>query len=216
MSLAVEYLIRTGAIREMLETPCSLFLTGFGSNAKLIVTIDEESQDAYLIRHWDVGESTSSLPYSDAWVVSKSELFSSKKVIVPGFVLPTYDCNPITARHNKRSRPMEADIHDTLYFNHLNSASNQKKRVRWLWRCFFPSQTPKAKVTDVLVFDEMRRMREFRPERYTLWTRWQALFMRNNVPVATELVFKSEYDALLEDSLVNLLTEFTFSRTWAE
>lgn len=210
MSLAIEYLIRTGAIREMFETPCSLFLNGFGSNAKLIVTIDEESQDTHLIRHWHVGESKSSLPYSDAWVVGKSELFSSKKTIVPGFVLPTYDCSPITTQHNKRSRPMEAEIHDTLYYNHLNSVANQKNRVRWLWRCFFPSQNPKAKVTDALISEEIRKIREYRPERYTLWARWQALFMRNNVPVATELVFKSEYEELIKNSLANLLKNHFF------
>ena len=199
MNLGIEYLIRTGAAKEALTFPCTLFLEHSYKNINLVVTISfNKFSNRYIVKHWKISDVSKDeiLPNFNEYSVSKDNLFTDPSIIVHQyrpleFKEDSIKVNKQYSLPDYRAKRQEAEYQ--LYLNnHMNPIANKLNRYFWLWDNFTNAYVPKIndlfpnKRSQLILIEE-----EF-PSYWKRWNKWQDM-MYFETPVATELAFYDEF-----------------------
>lgn len=131
MNLGIEYLVRTGVVRNFLETPCSLFYQNKEGD-KLVVTLHKEDP-GYAMRHWKVFAYGENLPPMEEFYTETP--FDDFRV-PSGFTLLEYREEPVEDHENHWRRPMSISLYKSYCEHFLNSNRHRRIKEVWLWRGF--------------------------------------------------------------------------------
>lgn len=201
MTPAIEYLIRTDLIKELLVIPCSLFLTS--NNKNIVVTIEEEFKNSnfYSIKHWQISScyKEQALPFMEEFKVLKKDIFQHKGIILDKYNLLAYKQESISSYNNGRHAPMSSDLYKYYYENTTNSTFHNKVRINWLWKqfvCIYASHLCKQTNyiltyhSDTGIADEQRKhVCKYMKRQWKFWIMWQKYMLLNS----GELFFYKEY-----------------------
>lgn len=203
MNLGIEYLIRTGAIKEFFSVPCSLCVEHW-QGAKVAIGIEESfGRSSFLVTHWNLEEpdEDSYLPKSEIHHVPKDQIFSNEKVVLNGFSLLPYAEQPIITAYNRYSHPMDDITYREFYRSLLSSKQHQIEREVWLWKSFMKLHVPRP-VLSLFHYEDRDRTRivmleqRIVHERYTkkwgIWRDWRSRMLLTG-KVAPELIFYAAY-----------------------
>lgn len=146
MNLGIEYLARTGLLKEFFTSPCSLFLERSPRSkkklkgTKLVVTISN-GNDYYIVKHWYVSlfKDYEALPAMEEYYVE--DVFSSPNVIVPDYRLFKYK-NKYPSRQNSWRTPMPEDVFKTYHDEYFNSKQHRTACEKWLLETFLKVHIP--------------------------------------------------------------------------
>jgi hypothetical protein len=196
MNLAIEYLVRTGAIRRFFHLPQTLFLQN--QDQRLVVSIDEEVDrpDFYHVIHWDLSAlDETGLPRQQHFSVPKSDLFSSSAIVIPKFYPIVYQEQPLDTSQNEYNHPMSTEAFDSYVKHYLNSRIHQATRSLWLWHSFAELffNRPFAAGGNSLdaAYEHFTVQHEY-PDKWDIWRNWKG-HMLPATTVAGELIFESVY-----------------------
>lgn len=210
MNLGIEYMLRSGAIRNFFETPCSLFVESIdGQNGK-VVSIQEapDRPDSYISRLWHLDRNDISLlPSHDDYFVPKEQLFEHDKVILPHYRPLPYVEQPVMSSRNTYKSPM--DRIDYAYFinNYLYTSKHRTSKTDWLWHVFMMLNMRDLTTEDWSFMDYWERRRRTDHEQSYVRTKYkqhwfQWVMWRNelvmNEQVAPELVFRTAFRKVSE------------------
>lgn len=205
MNLGIEYLVRTGAIRNFFQTPCSLFVEHW-LGGRLAIEIENKSGRSkfYLVTHYHLDELSEDerLPRSENYKVPKSKVFVSSKVVLPGdYILLPYAEQPIDNCHNRYNHPMDERTYNHFIGRYLHSEAHKQHREQWLWKSFVNLHF-KRPILELLayesyhrssiVFMEQSTVQTEEPDKWSIWVMWRKKLLRST-RVASELVFQSAY-----------------------
>jgi hypothetical protein len=205
MNIGIEYFIRTGAIQNFLQVPCSLFIEHW-LGRKLAISLERKSGRSKFYRvihyHLDQLAEDKRLPLGEGHDVLKEEIFESDKVILPGdYVLLPYVEQPVDNRHNRYNHPMDERTYNHFLNRYLHSESHRHMREAWLWRTFVRLHF-RSPLLELFYYERYNRHRimsmeqvvvqKENPDKWTIWVMWRKKFLRST-RVAPELVFQSVY-----------------------
>ncbi len=199
MTPAIEYLIRTDLIKELITIPCSLFLT----NSNIVITIEEEfkSSNYYSVKHWQIYQCSKeqALPFMNEFKVLKSLIFQHDGIILKGHNLLKYKQESISSYNNGRHAPMTSGLYEYYYENTTNSTFHNKTRINWLWDKFIhiyaphlckPSHYINTYNSDASIADKQRNLVcKYMRRQWKFWLMWQKYMLLN----PGELFFYKEY-----------------------
>lgn len=202
MNLGIEYLLRSGAIRSFFQTPCSLFLERAGGRGRLVISI-EEAEDKLAVKHWDFDRMAHDLlPAHARYEIARDEVFTSERVIVPGYQPIPYHEQPLVASWNAHNHPMDFDQFNGCVRNFLNSLKHRAYKADWLWRAFIDSYFMGLLSEEIDEFEGWQRrvvvdrQQTFVRNRYKhywfQWVVWKNELIKDEA-AASELVFSSAY-----------------------
>lgn len=178
MNLALEYLIRSKAIREFLTTPCSLFLQRNGQ--KISITFEKAAvDDDFHLKRWHITDcrSASRLPEYDECVVASQELFDSPFFRLPGWEIMPYHEETVDTSLNSPRESMSDDTYQDFIDRFLYTPLHRYRKADWLWEAF-------AKVASPNDADVRRRHKNLK------WIAWKrAVLLDRDCEAAPELVF---------------------------
>lgn len=195
MNLNLEYLVRSGLIKEFFQTPCSLFLEK-EANKKVVVLA--EKHRTKVAQHWNVFQCASdeALPPMNEYEVDT--FFDNPMVIPRGYRPLEYACQSIPSRLNSWSHPMEQEMYDLCHNSLLNSWAHIVERRDWLWNAFL--EVYEIEVTYyhswhnlnriARTFQEQEQVRQCYPRKWKYWQMWLKHLM-SFTETAPELVFTS-------------------------
>ncbi len=179
MNLAIEYLVRSGTAQNGLTLPCSIYISHYASNERLIITIEKSHiYKDFTVRKWKLKETESLLPpYEEVLLHDYEDLFRSDVTVLPEYKLLDYQEDPYqgSAYVNNEDKIAEhAYITATAYCG--NTTKHKKHRRQWLWERFCEA------------FENVSQSDE-------RWSYWRSYFdiERNQGFIAPELAFKSAY-----------------------
>lgn len=196
MNLAIEYLVRTGAIKGFFQAPQSLFLED--GDRRLVVAIEEESHhpESYHVVHWDMSQLKNNLPQQRHFFVPKAEVFSHRHTAIPHYTLLPYEEESIDTDHNDYNHPMRSEIFEHFTKHFLNSRAHQRTRTIWLWcsftERFFNRSFDVWRRAEIDVSFERHVVQHDYPTLWTVWCRWKDLMLLES-SVAAELLFMPVY-----------------------
>jgi hypothetical protein len=151
MNISLEYLQRTGVLKDIASYPCSLFLTHPYNNNKIVIVVDRRG-DKFILRQWDVFacEADQILPPLKETVVENP---FEAKFIPFGYIL--FDCRTqsIPWRENGVTHPMKQDRY-YAYFDNIcqnNFIRHNEAKDRWLWAAFISIYHPELLVYSMSV-----------------------------------------------------------------
>jgi hypothetical protein len=204
MNLALEYYIRTGEFKHMLEFPYSMFLTCYGSNDKLVITIHScFNSNNVAVKHWKVSDCRPELvlPPFREYEVSRHDLFTSDKTVVPHHSPLWYRADPFRAGRKQNTDPPYAECDEKEYNEActmmLNTRKHQLARTEWLWRAFLNAYNIELKGFISTSSDTQHSiLRQHAPQyahHWNLWSKYLLNFSTKVGQVAGELLFHKEY-----------------------
>lgn len=212
MNLAIEYLVRTKIVQDMLKMPCSLLLDCVSDpNKKLVVTIQNSygKPKELTVKHWLLDQTSKNqvLPPCKEFVVPRNDLYASQFVIVDDFKLLVYDADPYRIHPRQNSDDHYGSIQEKQFndcmANFYNCVPNNKKRINWLWGVFIKAFFPDSAKSDFgsLGFDAQRDLIEgFCTIPWRGWRMWCKHIMLNTPGTAAELAFATAYADKLKDN----------------
>ena len=195
MNLGIEYLIRTGTIRNFLQTPCSLCLETAPHRSKVVVTLDRHPDHHFCIAtRWNLEKLEDAMPVCKEYDVRKSEVFTSN--VLEGTPI-RYKERPIEAYCNHYAHPMDDHTYSYFISNFLNSEYHKSSRMSWLWRAFVKLNfsLPLLELryyerrynSRIMECEQIVVMRNHESE-WDLWCDWERKLLKSG-PVAAELIF---------------------------
>jgi hypothetical protein len=202
MTPALEYLTRTGLIKEWLTPPCSLYLYERITFKKLAVTINEEftRSDFYSVKHWILSECRreQALPPMRECRVPKKEVFDHPAVVVPDHHLIPYFESVIPDRLNSYRASMDRLIYQDFYDKFAASTKHLQYQVNWLWGVFVRIYAPELMIlqgtyelkTDFEIYEEQRDL-VFRYQK-GIWKYWH-MWLDYMLHSPGELIFRKQY-----------------------
>lgn len=207
MNPAVEYLVRSGCIRNVFRMPISLFLFNPDTEVKMVITVKEElpASNYCTVNHWNVTDCQfyQVLPSLCEFRIPKNKLFSHHATVLPGWQLLEYRCEPTPAETNEVGCPIMGEIYDYYFDNFCDSFLHREAKVNWLWAEFIDTYFPE--ICQFVPYIEQKdspdefaeKQRTFimkeHPKVWSFWKKWNKyLLFPEHVP--GELVFASEYD----------------------
>ena len=189
MNLGIEYLIRTGTIKDFLEAPCSLFCRT-EENDKFVITLHEENT-GYVIRHWKVFAAGKNLPPMEEFYTE--DPFEDPRIKPSGSTLLEYQEEPVEDHDNYYNRPMAISLYKSYCEHFLNSNKHQRVKEVWLWRSFTKAANIKFErrvhfymeyLTEAAIVEEKY------PDDWRRWLVWRK-HMLDFQGVPGELIFSS-------------------------
>lgn len=206
MNLGVEYLVRTGAIKNFLEVPCSLFVESHdGQTGKAIHLKEALGRPGlcfYRIWHLDRTDNYTLLPACDETHISIDDVFESDMVVLPGYAPLPYIEQPVKTAKNSYKSPMDDIEYNHFTSNYLRSPRHRQSRLCWLWRQFMKLHLRDEMYEDwderdlwgknLISEREMITIKYAYPRLWTQWASWQNELLIDGT-VAAELVFAPAY-----------------------
>jgi hypothetical protein len=200
MNLGIEYLIRSGELKEIVQLPYSIFLNEAETKTPLVITIHGK-KDYLLVKHWllDKCKEENCVPPFVEYKVHPSELFTSDKIIVPNYDILWYKERSFIAGGKQNTDGILAEKDETEYnnclSNMLNSSLHKQARAKWIFSYFV--LTYHTKHLFYFCDDDISFLiKRFFPERQRQWYLWHRYLLNysNEVgQVASELLFHKEY-----------------------
>lgn len=208
MNLGIEYLIRSGVAKDLLEFPCSLFLEQ--QRNKKVIVIDKPRRlgrsvqnnysailPTYSVKHWDIFlcESKSALPPMDELKVKKIQDISTA-----GFSSLKYFGQPIPANKNSWRHPMSQQVYEEYYNQFTSSFLHMAIKRCWLWAAFMNvyqiidkslSSSLEYLPEHLRMFEEQRCVSKKHPLKWKFWEMWCKHMLVENENIATELAFST-------------------------
>lgn len=193
MNLCLEYLIRSGTIQNLLQMPCSVFLSKFHNSVdKIILLLERISNDSQIsVSRYNLLGDYEVLPSHTTQTVPIEQIF--EHVVLPNYKVLKFEECPIDVNLNLHYRPINETHWEYYLLNFLNNDSHRRSRHRWLWSAFVRWQfgSCSEKITDSIVNEEQVIVRKSYAPKWHLWLIWKATFLEPIVSVASELVFSS-------------------------
>jgi hypothetical protein len=211
MVLALEYVIRTGALRFCLDFPTSIFIEHRRYNDKIVITITKKPNDKYSVKHWFVSRCKGQ--YLPSFVEFEAEdLFNDDRVVLDNYYILRFAPNPYLYGRKQYSDTVYGMVQEGEYKNYINTfyhpENHVKRRMNWLWEAFADANKDSMKSYDnpytypyfgysnVSEFLETQR-KKVQEKSKQLWANWN-LWMKYMIldfpgQVAPELVFQKEY-----------------------
>lgn len=205
MNLAIEFLVRTGAIRRFLEVPCSLFIEKSSEQIHKVIQLKEsvDCTNTYVAKQWHLEECdlSTKLPRFEIFNVPQEEVFFDEKIIVSGFQPIPYIEQSLPTNRNSYNKPMSRLDYNFFSHNFLYSIRHWANKTDWLWEAFARLRIGDQRSIKNLFSYSERRMYIEKEQYYVrhqyreIWSNW--LKWRNELllkeAVAPELVFASAY-----------------------
>ena len=199
MNLAIEYLVRTGAIKNFFQTPSSICLES--GKKKIVVSFGGErlggehvGDSCLCITHWDLSDlDEHNMPKLVRHQVLPEDIFEDENSILPGCKLLKYWDEPIETRRNSYSHPMDSVVFRHYTSHLMNSSLHRRSRRNWLWESF-RERVFDLRRTKRHYGEEQSVVREGYPKEWSLWRNWCRNMLPDPEPeVAGELMFLSSY-----------------------
>lgn len=207
MNLAIEYLIRSGAIKNFFETPCSLFVDrNDGLTGKVVqIKEDPDRPDTYFISkiwHLDLKDGFDMMPHCEPNSVPKDQIFSHEKVILPNHRPIPFAEQPIPSRYNQYNSPIEESDYTYLTGSYLQTIKHRSVKKDWLWRWFMVLKFPHKARKDwhiltqhdkkYVIEEEQEYVKDRNKSAWNCWGMWKTELISNE-KTAPELVFTPSY-----------------------
>ena len=210
MNLGIEYLVRTGTIRNFLQVPCSVFLETEPHRSKVVVTLENHRTHQEFTRHylkvtrWDLNQleddpnnilGKMGLPARQEHQVLESEVFNSD--VLEGNPIH-YKERPIETHCNHYAHPMDENTYDYFLSNYLNSEYHKSSRMTWLWRAFVKLNFSapllelryyERRYSSQIMECEQFIVIEYDQPKWKLWHNWERKLLKSKT-VAAELIFQ--------------------------
>lgn len=207
MNLAIEYMIRSGELRNQVKFPFSFLIKNNDTDEKRIIVIGESfDKKKLIVKHWFLSkcEIDQMLPPVKSFEVNYEDLYTNENVIVSGFDCFYYQDLFNTGRKQHNDEPM-ASIDRNEYvqcFSFIyNSKNNQNARVGRVWLEFVKVYDLKIN-TVVPYFSSTSNtyaqiLKKEYPKHFKKWVMWckYMLDLPNQTDVvAGELLFQKQYN----------------------
>lgn len=220
MNLGMEYLVRSGLVRDFMTFPCSIFVKS--GEDKIAVTINKantghtETCIQYSVKNWFISDCDEGqpIPSMQEEIVRDVDLFHSPSVILEGYSPLYFDCNSLEWKRNRgnNGHPMPDYIYEDYFHKMLSPATHQIKKEAFLWACFTEAYIPSIKFMidddyrDYVPMSHRRTLKKtVHVEQQKLvernfktiwwaWRKWKKFMLFNTVP--GELIFMRDYAAL--------------------
>lgn len=150
MNLGIEYLVRSGLIREFMVCPCSIFVKS--GDDKKVVTINkaniqnDEHSTLYCVRKWFVSDCDEQqpIPSMEESIVRDIDLFISPEVILRGYAPLYFDCSSVEWKRNRgnNGHPMPEYIYENYFHKMFTPIAHSIKREHFLWGNFTSAYIP--------------------------------------------------------------------------
>lgn len=200
MNLALEYLLRNGQARKLLQFPCSLPLNHRETGRELLVTIREPFGGVFLnVQHWDLRKlSFGGLPRFTEYTVDRDDVFADKAIIVPNHDLLKFTENSFVTGGRQQSDNPHCVLQEVEYQSCFNSFLNPHihriSRANWLWRIFYAHHIPGhlswyAPTPDL----ERAIAQQYAKREWGYWKTWRKNLIDFDTSAASELVFCFDY-----------------------
>ena len=198
MNLAIEYLTRTGLIKNFLQMPCSICLES--ADRKMVVVLKEifDRPDFIKVVQWLFADRfVDDWPEKSVFRISTEELFDSEHVVVPFFRPIPYRDEPIPTKYNNYKQPMSSVRLENHVTSMTNSYLHKKKRINWLWSIFRSRYFGlHCGEYDQYRFEEERSYVRQKRSEWSVWEKWRRAMLPEGV-AAGELMFQSAYKSKL-------------------
>jgi hypothetical protein len=222
MNLGIEYLVRSGLVREFMTFPCSIFVKS-ADGVKVAITINKantghtEHCTQYSVRNWFISDCDEKqpIPSMHEEMVQDVDLFHSPSVILKGFSPLYFDCNSVEWKRNRgnNGHPMPDYMYEDYFHKMFSPIGHKVKRETFLWSCFTEAYIPsikhmidddygnsyipssirnKARSTVHLKQQKLVE-RNFRTI-WWAWQKWKKFMLFDSIP--GELIFMRDYSAL--------------------
>jgi hypothetical protein len=200
VNLAIEYLLRTGLIKEFFDEASSIFLVG-PRDYRLAVVI-EKTEYKYILRHWLLSDATPAYalpPMNDC--VSRDP-FADLRRLAPEYSPLYYKEAELPSRY---SSPIDQDKLNSYTEKILCSDEHSESKRRWLWKVFLSIYSPEVQrsitefhfgyyclSTELIVCRQQRVIQYDFPELWQYWLMWEKfILIANRTP--GELIFASSF-----------------------
>ena len=194
MNLGIEYLIRSGVAKDLLEFPCSLFIEK-QRNEKVVVII-AKSRQTYSIKHWNLFlcEPGNALPPMHELEVEKIQDFALNSEFSP----LRYFGQPIPSKRNSWRHPMPKHIYEEYYNKFMSSMTHELIKRCWLWAAFMDAYQISTSLRLEFLPEYLKMLQEQEwvmercPRKWKFWGMWcKHMLAETNNDMATELAFST-------------------------
>lgn len=207
MNLVIEYLQRTGTIREFLKAPMSLLVEDATQSDRVIVSLEENLNcpNSFFIHHWILSQKgeIEFQPKKETFEILKRDVFESSYVILKNYKPIKYIENAIKIDQNSYNSPIDIQDYKRIYTFFLNSKNHKSHKADCLWdsfaRLYFDGllvphkmHLPKKERTFVIE-QEKKYIRMKNRKAWRGWDFWLNEFVSDDV-VAAELIFQACYN----------------------
>jgi hypothetical protein len=133
MNLGIEYIVRTGTVKDVLKPPYSLFLAN-PNKKKVVVTIYQRDDDL-IGKYWDITNCSSQqgLPPMQGFIVN--DLTGVRKQLRDHKLL-AFKEHSIANIWNSWRYPMPDYIYHSCLDGFVSSYHHKRNRTLWLWQAF--------------------------------------------------------------------------------
>jgi len=203
MNLALEYLVRTGAIRKFLQLPCSLCVQDLFGERTVVCLGKPDRSGSLQVTHFHLAflDENGQMPLSSIYSTYVRSIFDDAKVVIPGHLVVPFAEQPIDTGQNRYNQPMSESIYEMFVGYFFNPESHQKTREVWLWKSFrelhLDSLPRFGSIFEQQLFLGLEKsyVRDKHPRKWATWCSWKRqLLVPTNV--AAELVFKPDYERM--------------------
>jgi len=215
MNLAIEYLVRSKAIRNLLKYPCSLFLVNDKTRCRQCLTF-KKVDEQICVKTWNLTQvADDGMPSSATKILDCSQIFDVNAVVPKDFRPIKYIEESTPSSLNSYNKPMSKDQYEMYWNEMLNTKGHRDYKNAWLWDSFarhFVNPSSRdfgyyresiEEISDdyLSYFDRKEFISRCADERYTtgiyinleimtIWENWvNALRIQNCEGAAPELVF---------------------------
>jgi hypothetical protein len=200
VNLAIEYLLRTGLLREFMDKSASIFLSG-PKNHNLVVVV-EKLDHKHIIRSWLVDDAVPQYALPPMTDYLSLEPFKDLSKLRTTYDMFKYQEENFPSRY---SAPMDQRLYNEYLENILISKKHVEAKRRWLWKLFLSIYAPDVQKSitqyhfgyfsassDLIMGRQQQVVQYDLPKIWKNWLMWQDfLLLPESVP--GELIFASSF-----------------------
>lgn len=208
MNLIIEYITRKkDLIKNLFETPSSLFLENKNSNERIAVVFQEKEEGIVSVRHWYLFQKLSNNTIKKKiFILKKQDIFESDVVLVNGLKPIEYTEEPVNTRRNHYNHPIDYIDYNSTHLNFLNSNLHKSFKKDWLWDTFIKTYFGVTN-SDRLGLSLQERRIQIEKEKkfiknkhYSYWKKWNIWKYKliYQEKVSNELIFKHDLKKIIQ------------------
>lgn len=200
MNLGLEYLLRSGLIRELFEMPCSLFLEK--EQQKKVAVLMRRGK-RHFIQHWNLFQCEPGQALPPMMEYEVEDVFDNPYVVPKGYYPLQYADRPVPIHVNTYRHPMDREVYESFFNMITHSWTHRLRRADWLWGAFlhiYGIRMLRRGGRDLYlrsmdIFREQEAVRINSPKQWKIWSMWLEYLMPDlglsDEAVPAELVFTS-------------------------